>query len=240
MQNTLNTLIATLKAAMTAAPGSNTVTVTALGTFVINLPQGSGTVLSGTCTITGSPVALVAGNNTITTTGMTGTITVITTAGGTLTNGAAPGGGTATGSPITLVTPETVYDYFVRTFYSGDPLALPSIETPACAVIPSQPSPREAVFVGMDTVTETFKIRFYQPATRKVAEAVEVAAGMTRLIAMFEKASLVLRTDPTFGSVFVSSKIINIEPLLSGVADANAYRACEITFQVTNRALWGS
>ena len=83
-------------------------------------------------------------------------------------------------------------------------------------------------------------IRFYQPAVRKVAEASEVAAGMTRLIAMFEKASVILRTDPTFGSTFVSSKITNIEPLISGVADANAYRACEITFTVISRALWGA
>ena len=60
--------------------GANTVTVTQLGTFTIWLPSiHTGTVASGTCTVTGSPVSLVGGNNTITTTTATGTITVTCT-----------------------------------------------------------------------------------------------------------------------------------------------------------------
>lgn len=130
-------------------------------------------------------------------------------------------------------------DFYVKVWYINDPLALPSIETPAGAVIASTPSPREDVFVGEDTVTETLKIRFYQPAQRKSNEAAEIAAGLTRLIAMFEKAEVLLRTDPTFGSTFVASKITNIDPLIAGVAEANAYRVCEITFECKSRALWG-
>jgi len=47
--------------------GENTVTVTAVGTFVISLNQGTeGTVTNGTGVVTGSPVDLVAGDTTIT------------------------------------------------------------------------------------------------------------------------------------------------------------------------------
>jgi hypothetical protein len=131
-------------------------------------------------------------------------------------------------------------DFYVKTWYTNDPLTMPSIEAPAGAVIASRPSPRTDVFVGEDTITETLRIRFYQPALRKSSEAAEVASGMTRLIAMFEKAEVLLRTDPTFGSTFVSSKIVDIEPLMVGVPDSNAYRIAEITFETLSRALWGS
>jgi len=130
-------------------------------------------------------------------------------------------------------------DFFVRTWYTNDPLGLPSMEVPAGSVIASSPSPRDDVFVGEDSITETLHIRFYQPALRKSAEPAEIAAGMTRIISMIEKASVILRTDPTFGSTFVYSKIINIEPLISGVSEANAYRVCEITFETLSRRLWG-
>ena len=57
-------------------PAATTITVTQAGTFVIHLPAGvTGTVASGTATITGSPVALTGGNNTVTAEG-TGTFTV--------------------------------------------------------------------------------------------------------------------------------------------------------------------
>ena len=238
MQTTINTVLALLKAAMTTLLETTTVAITGAGTFTITLPGGvSGLAQSGTATVTSSPVSLVSGINTITVVG-TGNITVIVNGTGIFANGPILGGGTATGSPITLTDPATT-DYFVKTFYTNDPLAMPSIECPACSIIASQPSPRTDVFVGEDSVTETLHIRFYQPATRKSAEASEVAAGMTRLIAMFEEASLLLRTDPTFGSTFVYSKIINIDPLISGVPEANAYRVSEITFETLSRKLWG-
>lgn len=63
---------------------------------------------------------------------------------------------------------------------------------------------------------------------------------MTRLIAMFERAESLLRTDPTFGSTFVASRITNINPLLPGVMEANVFRAAEITLETKSRALWGA
>jgi len=58
--------------------GENTVTVTAVGTFVFSLEQGTvGNVTDGTGTVTGSPVDLVAGNTTVTVPdGGTGTLIV--------------------------------------------------------------------------------------------------------------------------------------------------------------------
>lgn len=59
--------------------GANAITVTQLGTLYIVLPAGNtGTAVSGACTVSGSPVALVAGTNTISTTGIAGGITVNT------------------------------------------------------------------------------------------------------------------------------------------------------------------
>ena len=238
MQSTINTVLALLKATMTTLLETNTVTITSAGVFTITLPGGvSGIAQSGTATVTGSPVSLVSGANSITVVG-TGNVIVIVNGTGVFVNGPGITGGVATGSPITLSDPNTT-DYFVKTWYTNDPLAMPSIETPSGSVIASQPSPRTDVFVGEDTVKETLQIRFYQPAIRKISEAAEIAAGMTRLIAMFERAEIILRTDPTFGSTFVYSKIINIDPLVYGVPEANAYRICEITFETTSRALWG-
>ena len=237
MQTTINTVLALLKAAMTTALETNTVAITTAGVFTVTLPGGvTGIASSGTATLTGSPVALSSGVNTITTT-TTGNITIIANGTGIVANGPGITGGVATGSPITLTDPNTT-DYFVKTWYTNDPLGMPSIETPAGAVIASQPSSRDTEFVGEDTVNETLKIRFYQLAARKQSEASEVAAGMTKLIAMFDMASLLLRIDPTFNSLFVKSKIVNIDPLMAGVPEANAYRICEITFDVTSRLLW--
>lgn len=64
---------------LTLAIGANAVTVTRLGVFRVVLPVGNtGTATSGVCTVVGSPVALVAGNNDITTTGVDGAIDVTT------------------------------------------------------------------------------------------------------------------------------------------------------------------
>lgn len=69
---------------LTLDVGANVVTVTGLGTLRIILPAGNtGTATSGVCTVVDSPVALVAGTNTIRTTGVIGTIT-ITTVGATV------------------------------------------------------------------------------------------------------------------------------------------------------------
>ena len=106
-----------------AAYGANTVNVAVLGTFTIVLsPSTTGKATSNGCTVTGSPVTLNPGSNTITTTGSTGNIAITITStlepgsnfsiaatgylntsspvatGNTITNGT----GVATGSPITL------------------------------------------------------------------------------------------------------------------------------------------
>jgi hypothetical protein len=52
---------------ITLVEGANTVTVTVVGTFILELEHGTvGTVANGTGTVTGSPVTIVAGTNTIT------------------------------------------------------------------------------------------------------------------------------------------------------------------------------
>ena len=59
--------------------GSNTITVTRDGTFIVTLPAGiDGTAISGTCAVTGSPQALSAGANTVIITG-TGVFTITLT-----------------------------------------------------------------------------------------------------------------------------------------------------------------
>ena len=130
-------------------------------------------------------------------------------------------------------------DYYVKTYYTGDPLAMNSFETPSCAVIPGRPSSRKSEFVGEDTVQETIFIRFYQMAMRKGGEVAETSAAYSRLNAMHEKAQAIVRTDPTFGSTFVNSEIISVDPLLHGIPDSNVYRIAEIQIEITRRALWG-
>ena len=131
-------------------------------------------------------------------------------------------------------------DFYVKTWYTGDPLALPALESPAGAVIPKPPTSRLIEFVGLDTITETFAIRLYQLAVRKVTEDPETASGVTRLISMLEKAQLLLRVDPTFSSSFVMTEIRSVDPMLGGVPGADIYRMGEIMFEVKRRALWGS
>lgn len=62
---------------ITLGEGANTVDVLTLGTFTIELTQGTvGTAVSDICQVTNTPVPLVAGTNTITTTAPIGDITV--------------------------------------------------------------------------------------------------------------------------------------------------------------------
>ncbi len=130
-------------------------------------------------------------------------------------------------------------EYFVKTWYTGDPLSLPMIEVPAAAVLPTMPISRTFVFVGEDTAKETIYIRFYQSAARRQSEAPEISAAYTKLSAMFTTAQVLLRTDPTFSSTFVYSEIKDVNPLLVGIAGGNAYRIAEIEFEITRRILWG-
>jgi hypothetical protein len=132
-----------------------------------------------------------------------------------------------------------VEDFYVLSWYLGDPLALAQILTPAAAIIPTQPSSVDAEFVGEDTIIETYAIRFYQPSYRTATDLAEVAAGVTRLLAMREKARILLRTDPTFGSQFVCTKL-NINPALPVAGDGNAYRISELNLEVTRRSIWGT
>lgn len=130
-------------------------------------------------------------------------------------------------------------DFWVKQWYTHDPLGVPAMESPAGAVFSASPSDRNAVFVGLDSIHDVLYIKFYQPAVRKQGEDAETASGMTRLVAMTDQAQVLLRTDPTFGSTFVSSKITNVETPLPGISDANVYRIGQITLQITRRAMWG-
>jgi hypothetical protein len=143
-------------------------------------------------------------------------------------------------SDVTLEMDGAPTDYSVKTWYTGDPLQMPSFETPAGAVIPGRPSSRGAVFVGEDTIIETILIRFYQLAFRKAGEAAEIALGYTRLMAMVEQAEILLRTDPTFTATFVNSRITNIDPQLPGISGGDVYRVAEITLETISRKMWGS
>jgi hypothetical protein len=200
---------------ITLSPGVNTIAITHLGTFTVTLPADQlGTAASGTCTVDSSPVTLTGGVNTINTSGSTGTIII-----------------TLKSAPD---------DFWVKTWYTGDPLQMPSFETPSGAVIPLQPISRDDVFVGEDTVKETIAIRFYQPAVRVAGEAGETAPAYTRLTSMFQQAEVLLRADPTFASAFVNSRIVNIDPQMPGIAGGNVYRIAEIVMETISRRAWGA
>ena len=130
-------------------------------------------------------------------------------------------------------------DYYVISWYLGDPIGLYQIQAPAAAIIPQTPTSRVSAYVGSDTVTETFIIRFYQPAYRTSTDEAEVAAGFTRLLAMREKASALLRADPTFDSQCSYSEITAVNPSVYSAGDNNAFRVTDMTFQVKRTALWG-
>lgn len=132
-----------------------------------------------------------------------------------------------------------VEDFYTMSWYIGDPLGLAQILTPAAAIIPTQPHSIVAQYEGEDTITETYSIRFYQPAYRTSVDSAEIAGGVIRLIAMREKARSILRTDPTFGSQFVTSKI-SVNPTIPVAGDGNAFRISEINLEIKRRALWGS
>ena len=129
-------------------------------------------------------------------------------------------------------------DYFVREWFTGDPLIMQSFAPPACAVIPQLPGANESEFVGVDNVTETFSVQFFQLARRKDGEEAETAAGLTRLIAMMEKARQLLRADPTFGAIFVMSAMTNIDPMMS-LAPGGVYRVAKFTLTMKRPVLWG-
>jgi len=131
-------------------------------------------------------------------------------------------------------------DFWVKEWYTGDPLGVPMITTPAGAVIPEVPSSRLIEFVGLDTITDTVAIRFYQLADQPVGEAPEVTKGLTKLLSMLEIAQQLLRVDPTFGSQFVMSEIRDVNAQLPGIPGQNVYRIAQIRFECKRRALWGT
>lgn len=131
-------------------------------------------------------------------------------------------------------------DFYVKTFYIGDPLGLYQIMAPAAAIIPAEPKSRISQYIGEDTITETYVVRFYQPAYRTADDEAETSAGLTRLMAMLDKAEALLRADPTFGSQFVNSEIRNVIPSVPTAGDGNAYRIAGLSIEIKRRALWGA
>ena len=130
--------------------------------------------------------------------------------------------------------------YYVKSWFTHDPLAVPQVEGPSASVYNTSPTTRASVFVGEDTIKETVAVRFYQPALRMKGEPADVAAGMTRLIAQLEQAQKLLRADPTFGSQFVMSEIRSVESRLPAGTESNAYKQGELQMDVILRKLWGS
>ena len=132
-----------------------------------------------------------------------------------------------------------VTDYYVKTWFTGDPINMNMESLPAGAVIPMRPKSRVSQYVGEDTITEVYSIKFYQPAYRKQGDPSEVSAGTTRLMAMLDTASAILRADPTFGSTIVNSELRSIDPFIPTAGEANAFRIAEIQIEMKRRALWG-
>jgi hypothetical protein len=129
--------------------GSNTITVTGLGNFIVTLPTGmTGTATTGTTTVGSSPFPLVAGANTVTTSGSTGTFTINLNSGI-----LANSGGTATGAPVNLTygaTTNTITTLTSGTFTVTLPIGMTGTATSGTTAVTGSP---QALAAGANTVT---------------------------------------------------------------------------------------
>ncbi len=128
----------------------------------------------------------------------------------------------------------TANDYFVKTWYTGEPLDIPSLQLPAGAVYPVQQQ-AGTQYAGEDTITLQLRIKFYQLAARKAADAQETAQSITRLMAMVDQMHITLRTDPTFTAQFIMSGL-STDYQLGG----EIYRYANTLMTLKSRALWGA
>lgn len=167
--------------------GNNTVTVSTEGTFTVRLPAGvTGTATTGTSAVSGSPVTLATGDNTITTTG-TGTFTLalaldkltIGTLSGAVGEGTrarfqligsdpivtvADGTGTATGAPLWLVpASSTVTVSGAGTFTITVPTGMSGTVTSGTATVVESPvtlvEGANTIDTGVTTGTFTVALR---------------------------------------------------------------------------------
>jgi len=129
------------------------------------------------------------------------------------------------------------HDYYVQTWLMGEPNPVPAISAPLGAISYSTPETREMVWPGMDTITEHVLIRFYVPFQYRASEDGTISPGLVRLEAMVERALLLLRTDPVFGCLVVTSAIVSVDRSVS--TSAETFRVAEIIIRLTRRALWG-
>ena len=128
------------------------------------------------------------------------------------------------------------HDYYVKTWFVGDPTPINDTNLPAGVVDGVQPEIRETVFVGQDTATETVSIKFFTKRDRRAEEEINIAPGHTRLDAMVDRALQLLRTDPVFGCKVVTS---TIEVNRNAGAPGTSFRVAEITARLQRRVLWG-
>lgn len=128
-------------------------------------------------------------------------------------------------------------DYYVKSWFTGEPGAIPTNSVPACAIIPVEPYGVVATFVGEDTESVPLKLRLYHLAARD-GEDPETAPATLKIAAQFDKIRALLRADPTLGGYFVSVDIRGT-PLLQSMNEL-AFRTGELIIEVKQRVLWGA
>lgn len=129
-------------------------------------------------------------------------------------------------------------DYYVKEWYTDDPLQLANPALPAAALL-STSEGAKGQYVGEDTVIEVVTLRLLQAAVRALGESTAKAAGMTKLRAMVDRARLVTRTDPTFGVAFINCEFGNANFNVPQAPDANVMRVADVPLTVYYRKLWG-
>ena len=125
-------------------------------------------------------------------------------------------------------------EYYIKECYIHDPIALDYQMLPVAVIKPSDER-RVDVFVQEDEAVDQISI-YLLPAP--IARAKEYTVPSDATTAMADRASRLIREDPTFGARVINAQIIGSTFRQPGWTSGGDVHSVEIRVEVRQRALW--
>ena len=136
--------------------------------------------------------------------------------------------------------------WYVKTWHIGDPIRLDLTELPVALVIP-ETAPRVDQYVGQDTELDNVVVHLLPLSIDGVDFFDSLTVGNqallahAKLVAMVDRVSILIRRDPTFGSLVVDAKVSGSTFRQPGyIGGGGALHSAEVKLEVKRRIEWWS
>ena len=124
--------------------------------------------------------------------------------------------------------------YYVKTWYESDPLEFPYQALPAAVVRPGD-AHRVDQYVQEDTEVDPVVIHFY---TTPISRASQAQVATAAQVAMVDRATVLLRRDPTFGSRVYDGQVTGSVFRQPGFTESGVVHTAEVRFVAKRRVPW--